>query len=133
LKKLNPEAAFVLIGPSDMSTKIDGKYATYPYLTAVRDALKQVAFDNGCGYWDLYEVMGGRNSMISWVEGETPLAGKDYVHFNRKGTNKVAELFMKALWNERDLYLQSIAPPDTVVQVADSNDMDTVVTDTVLK
>ncbi|MGB0390190.1 MAG: hypothetical protein ACPGD5_01385, partial [Salibacteraceae bacterium] len=113
LQKINPNAAFIIIGPSDMATKIDGEYATYPYLESVRDALKTAAFETGSGYWDLYEVMGGRNSMISWVEAEKPLAGKDYVHFNNLGTRKVSELFMKAFWHERSIWEQSLQPTTT--------------------
>ncbi|MGB1004109.1 MAG: hypothetical protein ACPGVC_07770, partial [Salibacteraceae bacterium] len=79
----------------------------------VRDALKTAAFETGSGYWDLYEVMGGRNSMISWVEAEKPLAGKDYVHFNNLGTRKVSELFMKAFWHERSIWEQSLQPTTT--------------------
>lgn len=116
LKKINPNAAFVVIGPSDMSTKVNGEFTTFPYLEIVRDVLKKAAFDNNAGYWDLYEVMGGKNSMISWVEAETPLAGKDYIHFNNRGTKKVSELFMKAFWYERDLWLNDTLtkPSDTI-------------------
>lgn len=102
LKKINPNAVFIVIGPSDMATKIDGEFQTYPYLESVRDALKKAAFESGAGYWDLYEVMGGKNSMISWVEAEKPLAGADYVHFNNLGTRKVSELFMTAFWHEKE-------------------------------
>lgn len=104
LMKLNPEAAFIVIGPSDMATKIDGDFTTFPYLELVRDVLKKAAFETGAGYWDLYEVMGGKNSMVSWAEAEKPLAGKDYVHFNSLGTRKVSELFMKAFWYEKELW-----------------------------
>jgi len=113
LKRINPNTAFVIIGPSDMAIKTDGEFATYPFLEAVRDALKDAAFQTGAGYWDLYEVMGGKNSMISWVEAETPLAGKDYVHFNNLGTKKVSQLFMKAFWYERDLWLNKTQPIKT--------------------
>jgi lysophospholipase L1-like esterase len=113
LMRINPNVAFVIIGPSDMAIKTDGEFATYPFLEAVRDALKDAAFQTGAGYWDLYEVMGGKNSMISWVEAETPLAGKDYVHFNNLGTKKVSQLFMKAFWYERDLWLNKTQPIKT--------------------
>ncbi len=113
LKKLNPNAAFIIIGPSDMSTKVDGKYTTYPYLESVRDALQKAAFESGAGYWDIYEVMGGKNSMISWVEAEKPMAGKDYVHFNSKGTRKISELFMKAFWQEKEIWEQSLKTSKT--------------------
>ena len=108
LQKINPQTAMIIIGPSDMSTKIDGTYTTYPFLESVRNELKKAAFETGSGYWDLYEVMGGKNSMISWVEAEKPLAGKDYVHFNNLGTRKVSELFMKALWFEKEMWEQSV-------------------------
>lgn len=110
LMTLNPNIPFVVIGPSDMSTKIDGQFTTYPYLESVRDALQKIAFEVGAGYWDLYEVMGGKNSMISWVEAEKPLAGKDYTHFNNLGTRKVSELFMKAFWYEKEQWELSKTP-----------------------
>ena len=83
-----------------MSTKVGAKFVSYPFLVEVRDALKKAALENGAGFWDLYEVMGGRNSMISWVESDPPLAGADYVHFTYSGTKRVSELFLKALWQD---------------------------------
>lgn len=104
LKSILPNASFVFIGPSDMSTKIDGEMTSYPYLVEVRDALKQVCFDNGVPYWDVYEVMGGYNSMPQWVEQDPPLAGHDYIHFTPRGAKKVAELFWKAIVTDYTQY-----------------------------
>lgn len=95
-----PQAAIVLIGPSDMAYKERDAFVTYPYLEKVRDELQKAAFATGCGYWDIYEVMGGRNSMAAWVNNDPPLAGADYIHFTPKGARRVAELFMKALFDE---------------------------------
>ena len=102
LQSIKPNAAIIVIGPSDMALKTDNEFATYPYLENVRDVLKNAAFETGCGFWDLYEVMGGKNSMTSWVESNPPLAGKDYVHFTHRGTRKVSELFYKALLKDRE-------------------------------
>lgn len=107
LKKLNPEASVIVIGPADMATKVKGKFQTHPYLEKVRDALKQAAFDQGAAYFDIYEVMGGRNSMIEWVEAKPPLAGKDYVHFNQKGAKKIAEVFVKSFFDDYEAYRQT--------------------------
>lgn len=120
LQSILPNVSIIVIGPSDMATKINGEFTTFPNLEFVRDALKEAAFENGCGYWDLYEVMGGRNSMISWVESTPPLAGKDYVHFNNLGMRKVSELFMKAFWHEKRLWEQSLTPKKVVVEKADT-------------
>ena len=100
LRRMNPNTEFVLIGPSDMSTKDGIDYVTYPLLPYIRDVLRTAALDNGCGYWDMYEVMGGKNSMPLWVAADPPLAAPDYVHFTRSGAKKVAELFYEALMKD---------------------------------
>jgi hypothetical protein len=102
LQSIKPNAAIVVIGPSDMALKTDNKFETYPYLENIRDVLKNAAFESGCGFWDLYEVMGGKNSMVSWVGSDPPLAGADYVHFTHIGARKVSQLFYKALMQDRE-------------------------------
>ena len=107
LRRMNPAADFVLIGPSDMSTKEGLKYVTYPLLPYIRDVLRTAALDNGCGYWDMYEVMGGRNSMPLWVAADPPLAAPDYAHFTRRGAKKIAELFHEALMKDYEDWTNS--------------------------
>ncbi len=100
LKKMNPHTAFILIGPSDMSYKDGDKYVTYPFLPLVRDELRKAALITGCGYWDMYEAMGGHNSMPSWVRSIPPLAGADYTHFTPRGAKLIANMFYNALMFE---------------------------------
>lgn len=107
IKQLLPNADIVLIGPSDMSIKEKTDYVTYPYLIEVRDALKKAAHKQGVAFWDMFEVMGGKNSMPSWVAADPPLAGPDYIHFTPKGARKVAELFYKSLREDYDKYLSN--------------------------
>lgn len=97
LKKLNPKAAFIVIGPSDMSIKEKTDYITYPFLENVRDALKDAALSTDCVFWDMYEVMGGKNSMPKWVNAEPALAASDYTHFTPEGAKKIAEEFYKKI------------------------------------
>lgn len=105
LKKLAPNASFVVIGPSDMSTSVDGVFTSWPGVSLVRDAMKEAAFSENCGFWDMYEVMGGQNSMVSWVSNDPPYAGPDYTHFTPLGARKMAELFYKAMDREMQAYL----------------------------
>ena len=107
IKSIEPNASIIVIGPSDMAVKDGDKFVTRPYLTDVRDALKKSAFDTGCGFWDIYEVMGGQNSMKTWVESEPALAGNDYTHFTPKGARKMAELFCKTFWEDYELWSTS--------------------------
>ena len=104
MKKRNPNAAIIVIGPGDMSVKEKTEYVTYPYLEAVRDAMKDAAISSGCVFWDMYEVMGGKNSMPKWVKAEPSLASSDYIHFSPKGAKKIAEEFNVKLFEMYNAY-----------------------------
>jgi len=99
-KETCPDTPVIIIGPSDMSLRVDGRFTTYPGLEAIRDALQAAALESGFGFWDLYEAMGGENSMASFVHADPPLASTDYVHFTGLGVNLVAEMFYNALMLE---------------------------------
>jgi hypothetical protein len=71
----------------------------------VRDAQKQAAFRAGCAFWDSYEAMGGRNSIVSWAYATPPLASKDFCHFSADGATLIAELFYRALAQEYNPYV----------------------------
>ena len=96
-KKLIPGVSIIVIGPSDMSIKEGDAYVTRPYLEDVRNAMKTNALAQGAVFWDMYEAMGGKNSMASWVQADPPLAAEDYTHFSPQGARKVGELFYSAL------------------------------------
>ena len=116
LKKLAPNAQVLFIGPSDMTTKVDGVMRTYPQLPAVVNALRSAAHDSGAAYWDLYGVMGGYNSMQAWAR--TGLAATDYVHFTHKGADKVGDMLFTTLMLYYDYYRFRKYPeqfvPDTI-------------------
>lgn len=91
IKRLRPDAMIIVVGPSDMSTLIEGEYRTYPILPYFVKQLKQATHDVGGAYFDLYTAMGGEDSMATWVDNE--LAGDDYVHFTNKGSQYAAQKF----------------------------------------
>jgi lysophospholipase L1-like esterase len=99
-KRWLPNCAIIVIGPSDMSIKEGEQFVTRPFLEEVNAAMKHNCLENGAIYWDLYTAMGGRNSMISWVEADPPLAATDYTHFSPQGARKVGELFWSAFIND---------------------------------
>lgn len=104
MKRRNPNAAIIVIGPGDMSVKEKTEYVTYPYLEKVRDAMKDAAISSGCVFWDMYEVMGGKNSMPKWVDADPSLAASDYIHFSPKGAKKIAEEFNTKLFEMYNAY-----------------------------
>jgi hypothetical protein len=94
VKRSSPNAAIVVIGPSDMSKLDEGIYDTYEYLPYCVAEMKRVTLEAGGGFWNLYAGMGGNNSMPSWVE--KGLAGKDHIHFSNQGAKFASELFYEA-------------------------------------
>jgi lysophospholipase L1-like esterase len=100
IKKALPEVSILVIGPSDMSTRINGEYASYPNIPLIRNAMRNAAFKTGTAFWDLYEAMGGQNSMLSWVQEKPSLAAKDFTHFNPQGARYVGEMIYEALMKD---------------------------------
>lgn len=90
LRACAPQASILFIGPSDMSTRIDGEMKTYPMVPYLDRMLRKMAHEEQIAYWSMYNAMGGENSMVKWVE--IGLAGSDYVHFTRAGANKIGKI-----------------------------------------
>ncbi len=105
IKKIAPQASILVIGPADMSVKEGTEYATHPQLENLRDAIKKAAFDNDCAFFDMYNCMGGKNSMLTWVE--EGIAAKDYIHFSSGGARKIAVLLYSSLMNDYNGYLKT--------------------------
>ncbi|MBO7259776.1 MAG: hypothetical protein J6U94_06945 [Paludibacteraceae bacterium] len=104
IKRLVPTAEVLFIGPSDMATKVKSEMQTYPHLPMVIDSIKHAALRAGAAYWDLYMVMGGKNSMVNWVNSQPPLAASDYVHFSRLGADKIGDMLCKSMMLYYDYY-----------------------------
>ena len=93
VQKRNPNALFLLIGPSDMlrrSTK-----TSYDVIPSLVEEMKSQALENGFAFWSMYEAMGGKNSMRIWYENK--MGAGDLVHFSDKGTERISELLFQNL------------------------------------
>lgn len=99
LRTCAPEASILFIGPSDMTTVVDGEKTSYPMLPLMDQQLARMAASEGIAYWSLYQAMGGWNSMIEW--NEKGLAATDGVHFTQAGANKAGGMLWK--WLEKKI------------------------------
>lgn len=95
--EIAPQAKILFIGPSDMSTNIDGQKRTYPHLPRLVTLLEKYVTESGAAFWNLFEAMGGEGSMIRWVDARPQLAGEDYVHFTHKGADRVSDLLYETI------------------------------------
>lgn len=105
IKKLAPQASILVIGPADMSVKEGTDYVTHPQLENLRDAIKRAAFEMDCAFFDMYNCMGGKNSMVTWVE--QGVAAKDYIHFSSGGARKIAVLLYTSLMNDYNEFVRN--------------------------
>ena len=95
-----PQSSFLLVSVGDKSYKNDMEYETDPAIPILVEVQRKIAEQTGVAFWNLYENMGGYNSMLSWVDSTVPLANKDYAHLNFKGGKKVADMLFKHLMQE---------------------------------
>lgn len=93
-----PGISILIVGPNDMSRNVEGEYVSYENIPKINKAMKETALESGCGFWDLYTAMGGRNAMTEWVN--QGLAQKDYTHFTYDGAKYVGEMLYEAIMNQ---------------------------------
>lgn len=108
LKRLFPKTSILLMSVSDRSSNTSGEFKTMKAIPAMRDAQRLIAERTGIAFWDLYEAMGGENSMVKLAEAKPPLAAKDYTHLNFKGGKKLSDLMAKSLLHEQKSYNEKI-------------------------
>ena len=104
LKRLMPGISILVVGPSDMSVKEGENYVTDPQLEDLRDAIRNAAFQTNSAFFDMYDCMGGKNSMLSWVD--QGIAATDYIHFSPAGARKIAVLLYGAIMNDYNNFIQ---------------------------
>ena len=97
LKKSFPQASFLLMSVSDRSSNSRGKFETMNAIPAMRNAQRMIAQETKIAFWDLFQAMGGENSMVTFVTAKPALAAKDYTHLNFNGGKKLAGSLVKSL------------------------------------
>ncbi len=97
IKKLYPHSAVLVVSASDMASRnaSTGVVQTKPLVPALVRHQEKMAADMEVGFINLYNMMGGRNSVVKMVERH--LAEKDYIHLNRRGGEVVAKAFAQSV------------------------------------
>lgn len=124
-RSMSPRSCILFIGPSDMATSIQGTMQTYPQLEKVVQAIREAAGESGVAFWNLYDAMGGKGSMVRWVNARPQLAGSDYVHFTPKGAREVAHMLFETFQLYYKFYRfrtgkDKVTLPEDTLSVADT-------------
>lgn len=97
IQQVAPNAAFIFITNNDSFMRIRRRYYVNKNGEVARTAFYRLAAHYQGAVWDLFEIMGGLNSMAEWQK--VHLAQRDKVHFTREGYNYVGRLFTNAFLN----------------------------------
>jgi lysophospholipase L1-like esterase len=102
IRGVNPNAVFIFMTNNDSFYK--GRYSN-PNIVKVQAAMKNLAAKNESAYWDLFEIMGGYNSIRAWER--YGLAKKDKIHFTPEGYLLNADLLFEAIKQSYGVYLNN--------------------------
>jgi lysophospholipase L1-like esterase len=102
IRKAAPETAIIFTTNND-------SYLYRRYVNKngekVQQSMLQMAEEYNAGVWNMYEVMGGLNSVVLWEKNN--LVQRDKIHFTREGYLILGDLFFNALMKNFELYVHN--------------------------
>ena len=104
LKASFPDASILSIGVPDRSYKENGDYKTMPGILSMIEHQKDMCKKTGIVFWNLFEAMGGENSMPLFVNSNPSKANKDYTHLTFAGGEYLGNLLYETFMYEKEAY-----------------------------
>ena len=106
VKSVNPDCAFIFISNNDSYKRVRRRvYAVNRNGLEAREAFFRLSCEYGGGFWDLFDIMGGLESMKKWEEAG--LARRDKIHFTDEGYAIIGDLLYNALMDKYIEHLRS--------------------------
>jgi len=96
-KKVFPHAGILLVSAGDKTIKRGSSFITNPDVQLLLESQKKIVDRTSIAFWNMWEAMGGLNSMNKWVNAAPPFALRDYAHFTNEGGERIANLLLEAL------------------------------------
>lgn len=95
LRAALPGVGCLLVGPMDRAERTEEGFVSMPVIERITRAQRQVAYTQGCAFWNTYAAMGGSGSMATWYKNN--LAQSDLTHPSRKGADRIGAMLFAAL------------------------------------
>jgi len=106
LQEVSPSTPILVIGVTDMAINEGDSIKSYNNIPAIIAAQKRATDKAGVIFWNSYEAMGGKSSIIRWEKKKPPLAQKDYVHFTYTGADSLSALLTSSFFVNRTIRQQ---------------------------
>ncbi len=104
IKKINkyfPNSSILMISPGDLGQKKGRKMITHPEIKKFISVQEKIAKKSNVAFWNMFEAMGGENSITQWVKASPPLAFKDYCHLTWDGGEVISQKLINALFEAK--------------------------------
>jgi hypothetical protein len=113
MRRMLPDAACLLVGPSDRGKKVSkSSYGVWPATEWVARVQREVGPEFACATWDLQAAMGGPGSMLRGYFGADPKLGAgDLIHFSAAGYQEAARRLASALTGDPAFMTPAQPPP----------------------
>ncbi|MFW9597689.1 MAG: hypothetical protein ACMV0Y_07035, partial [Paludibacter sp.] len=101
-----PGTPILLLSVSDRSERRNGQFVTMKAVKSLVAAQERFAYNQKLLFWNMYEAMGGENSMAAFVNSNPPLASKDYTHMSFEGGKIIGHKLAKSILYESEKYAE---------------------------
>jgi hypothetical protein len=102
------EADVLLVSTADRAFRYDGEYKSAKGIDSLIKMQAAIAYQTGCTFYNQFETMGGKNSIVQWATAKPSLANKDYVHPNNRGADSLGTSFFAAIMKDYKKYLTTL-------------------------
>jgi hypothetical protein len=102
------EADVLLVSTADRAFRYDGEYRSAKGIDSLIKMQAAIAYQTGCNFYNQFETMGGKNSIVQWATARPSLANKDYVHPNSRGADSLGTSFFAAIMKDYKKYLTTL-------------------------
>jgi lysophospholipase L1-like esterase len=105
-----PQASCLVLSVIDHGErKADDSIVSKPFTKTLSNAQREVARQNGCGFFDTYEAMGGKGSAARWYRANPRMMAPDLGHPTGTGHEVIAGLVSNALLHGYEQYRERMA------------------------
>jgi lysophospholipase L1-like esterase len=95
IKEKLPNTSILITLPSETYKTTKAGVVENEKITIISEILKAKCNQYNFAFWDLFEAMGGKGSMLTWKKNQ--LVTDDYIHFLNEGYQLQGELLFEAL------------------------------------
>jgi lysophospholipase L1-like esterase len=99
---------FILVSTADRAFRYGTEYRSAVGIDSLVKIQAALAFETNSCFYNQFETMGGKNSIVDWVTQQPSLANRDYVHPNHLGAEVLANYFYEAIMNDYAKYVHQL-------------------------